>query len=109
MTLRATRRKNDAVHLRLAEPGDETTVADLHVVAWQVAYRGLLPDPYLDGLRPEERANRYRFARDEPSEVATVLAFEDGVLCGFASFGPTRDDDGVDAGELYALYAHPDW
>jgi hypothetical protein len=34
-------------------------VALVHVRAWQVGYRNLLPDEYLDGLWPEERARRY--------------------------------------------------
>jgi GNAT superfamily N-acetyltransferase len=36
-------------------------VACVHVRSWQAAYRGLLPDEYLDGLRAEDRANRYTF------------------------------------------------
>lgn len=84
-------------------------VAELHVASWHVAYRGLLPDAYLDGLRPEIRAARYRFAGDEPGEPATMLAVEDGVLCGFATSGPSRDGDAPGAGELYGIYAHPDW
>ena len=27
----------------------------VHVRSWQVAYRGLFPDDYLDGLRAEDR------------------------------------------------------
>ena len=42
--------------LRPAEPGDASAVALVHVRAWQTRYRKLLPDEYLDGLRPEERA-----------------------------------------------------
>jgi hypothetical protein len=37
--------------LRRAEPADAMEVARVHVRSWQVAYRGLLPDAYLDGLR----------------------------------------------------------
>lgn len=102
-------RQNVAVDLRLAIPEDELAVAEVGVASWQVAYRGLLPDAYLDGLRPKDRAARYRFASDEPGGATTMLAVEDGVLCGFAASGPSRDADVPDAGELRALYAHPDW
>ena len=34
--------------LRPAEPADAMDVARVHVRAWQVAYRNLLPDEYLD-------------------------------------------------------------
>lgn len=36
-------------------------VARVHVRSWQVAYRGLIPDGYLDRLCPEDRAVRYDF------------------------------------------------
>ncbi len=39
-------------------PGDEMVVAALHVLSWQVAHKGLLPDEYLNGLRPEDRVLR---------------------------------------------------
>jgi len=40
--------------VRAAEPADASEIARLHVRSWQVAYRGLLPDACLDGLRAEE-------------------------------------------------------
>lgn len=49
--------------VRAACPGDAMEVAGVHVRAWQVGYRGLLPDAYLDGLRAEERAARF-YRRD---------------------------------------------
>ncbi len=51
--------------LRPAEPADAMAVARVHVRSWQAAYRGLLPDAYLDGLRPEDRAARYDFATED--------------------------------------------
>ena len=44
-------------------------VARVHVRSWQVGYRGLLPDAYLDGLRAEERAERYNFASGDAREI----------------------------------------
>ena len=46
-------------------------VARVHVRAWQVAYRNLLPDGYLDGLKPEDRARRYTFGGTDPREPMT--------------------------------------
>ena len=93
--------------LRHAVPGDKTAVAAVHVRSWQVAYRGLLPEQYLDGLRPEERAARYTFADPGPGRPLTVVAVEQGVICGFATFGPSRDLDRQNAGEIYAIYVEP--
>ncbi len=35
--------------LRDATPADALAIAALHVASWRVAYRGILPDDYLDG------------------------------------------------------------
>jgi GNAT superfamily N-acetyltransferase len=93
--------------LRPAEPGDASSVALVHVRAWQAGYRNLLPDEYLDGLRPEERARRYNFASPDPLQPATLVAEEAGQICGFATSAPARDCDAKDCGELWALYVDP--
>ena len=49
------------VLIRPAKSDDALEVARVHVRSWQAAYRGLLPDDYLDDLRAEERAQRYNF------------------------------------------------
>lgn len=93
--------------LRDARPEDAAEVAGVHVRSWQAAYRGLLPDEYLDGLRPEDRAGRYTFHLAGPDHPATVLALDEGRIRGFATTGPARGD-GETAGAIYALYVDPD-
>jgi GNAT superfamily N-acetyltransferase len=97
------------MQLRRAEPGDEYAVATVHVSSWQAAYRGLLPDDYLDQLEPTDRAALYTFAAVDPGRPYTILAVDDADICGFATAGPCRDADKPDAGQLYAIYVHPDW
>ena len=97
------------VLLRRAVPGDEDAVARVHVRSWQVAYRGLLPDEYLDRLEPADRAARYTFAEDGPGFPHTTVAVGDDGICGFTTTGPCRDPDKKGVGELYAIYVQPDW
>jgi GNAT superfamily N-acetyltransferase len=94
--------------VRTATTDDRAAVAAVHVRSWQAVYRGLLPDEYLDGLRPEDRATRYTFGSDESSRQSTIVAVENGVISGFATMGPSRDSDIPDAGEVYAIYVDPD-
>ena len=96
------------MHLRPAEPVDAMAVARVHVRSWQVAYRTLLPDDYLDQLRPEDRAKTYDFANLDPLKPRTIVAAEEGVILGFATTMPSRDADLPDHGELCALYVDPD-
>lgn len=81
----------------------------MHVRAWQVGYRGLLPRGYLDGLRPEERARRYTFGETPAGRPRTFVALERGVICGFVTTGPSREGPGGRAGEVMALYVDPDY
>jgi GNAT superfamily N-acetyltransferase len=100
------------VGLREAHRGDELAVAEVHIRSWQEAYRGLMPDEYLDALDPCDRAARYTFESGAPAAPTTVLAVgkEDGeeVLLGFATVCPSRDDDAPGVGEVVALYVDPD-
>ena len=91
--------------IRPAQAGDETAVAGVHVSSWQVGYRGLLPDAYLDALKPEDRARRYTFGGPDPLKPATLVALVDGVIRGFAT---TLITAGSCQGELAALYVDPE-
>ena len=82
-------------------------VARVHVRAWQVAYRGLMPDDYLAGLRPEDRAQHYDFATIDPARPRTLVAVEGDTILGFATIAPARDADAAGQGEIYALYVEP--
>jgi GNAT superfamily N-acetyltransferase len=94
--------------LRRAEPQDAMAVARVHVRSWQAAYRTLLPDDYLDQLRPEDRAHGYDFASLDPLKPRTIVAVEDGLIQGFVTTAPSRDLDLPDHGELWALYVDPE-
>ncbi len=94
--------------LRRAEPGDEMAVARVHVRSWQVAYRTLVPQEYLDQLRPEDRAAHYDFATDDPAKPRTIVAVESESALGFATTMPSRSEDLNGYGELVALYVDPE-
>jgi ribosomal protein S18 acetylase RimI-like enzyme len=96
------------MNLRPALPDDALAVGRVHVRAWQAAYRGLMPEEYLNGLRPQERAQRYDFASLDPSKPRTLVALEADALLGFATIAPARDEDAAGQGELCALYVDPD-
>jgi GNAT superfamily N-acetyltransferase len=94
--------------LRAAVPDDIMAVARVHVRAWQAAYRGLMPEDYLAGLRAEDRAQRYDFSSLDPARPRTVVAVAADTVLGFATTSPARDEDAAGQGELCALYVEPD-
>ncbi len=99
------------VEIRAAHIDDAEQIAVMHVRSWQAAYRGAVPQDYLDGLDPATRVEgRRRSVRDAdwPRSGTLVATHDDGTIVGFAHIGPTRDDDadgGV--GEVYAIYLAP--
>jgi GNAT superfamily N-acetyltransferase len=94
-----------------AERNDASEIAKIHVVTWQHAYRGLVPDALLNNLSITEKTKRWNeiLEREYP-ESDTLVAKLDNDLVGFCSVGPSRDTD-VEAmtGELWAIYVHPDF
>ena len=96
------------VELRRAQPGDELAVATVHVRSWQRAYRGIVPDDYLESMRPEERAARYTFSANDPDHPVTLIAVDGGKVLGFATFGEAPNGADAGAARLFALYADPD-
>jgi ribosomal protein S18 acetylase RimI-like enzyme len=94
--------------IRDATQADALAVAAVHVRAWQVSYRGLLPDEHLDGLRAERRVAGYVFDSPDPAAPRTIIALDGhGAVGAFATFGRSRDGDAPDAGEIGALYVDP--
>ncbi len=97
------------MNVRPAHVDDSGGIASIHVRGWQSAYRGIVPDPYLESLSIERRAGFWRSQILESSPTEIVVAEIDHGLVGWASFGPSRDDDArAGTGELYAVYVSPE-
>lgn len=86
-------------------------VAEIRIRGWQSAYRGLIPQSYLDGLSVAEDAEhrRVRLAQADGSVVNLVAEDTGGQVVGWACHGPYRDGElRTPDAELYAVYVHPE-
>ena len=115
---------------------DSQQLAGVHTRSWQVAYRGQLPDAFLDGLDPRDRVAGWQLRLGQPGPAMTLVAVDDRSdrIVGFIVVGPSRDgydhpsgngpehpagdrqgdlgDDGAHrcpTGEVYAIYVDPPW
>lgn len=98
-----------AMFVRLARAGDAERLATIHVEAWQSAYRGQVPGPYLDALSVAARLDLWRtlLSDSSPSQTTLVLV-EDEQPVGFAYC--TTQGDAVDdelTGEIASMYVDP--
>ncbi|WP_406447189.1 GNAT family N-acetyltransferase [Streptomyces sp. NBC_01613] len=93
--------------------GDCERVAEIRVQGWRSAYRGMIPQSYLDGLGvaedTERRRTRFLESQESGGTVLNLIAVQDGEVIGWACHGPYREGE-VRTGdvELYAIYVDPD-
>ncbi len=100
------------MHVRTARPSDAAAMGALVVRAWQAAYRGLMPDDYLDGLTVDDRTDQWTRVLtrelDPPRAVFVAVDDHDGRVVGFVAIGGEMDVADATRGEVYALNVDPD-
>ncbi len=91
--------------IRRALQGDETVIAQVHIKSWQEAYRGLIPQDYLDQLpsKTDDRRKMWTNALSNPQRWVFVAEKAEGIV-GFVVFGPPRDENRDGFIELGAIY-----
>lgn len=91
------------IEIRRATVQDAADIGNVHVVAWQESYRGIVPQPHLDSLDVPTRIKAWKSRLDQG--VTTVfVAILDGQLCGFISGGQAREPIQDFDGEFFAIY-----
>lgn len=92
------------VAVRQAEQRDAQALAELHVRAWQAAYRGILDDAFLRGLSAGQRLPGWTARLADPC-ITTFVAEREGALAGFVVAGRSRDPaDPPGTAEVHSLY-----
>ena len=92
--------KTDSICIKPAETEEELRGRGyVHCTSWQEAYRGIVCDRYLDSMTVEATTARaLRFPEN------TLVAKDKDKVVGFAVYGPARDEDLANAGEVVAIY-----
>jgi len=96
------------VTVRRATVDDAALIAQVRIDSWRAAYRGMIPDAYLDGMKVEDSTRMWTRVLDAASDAAcTFVAEVEGELVGFAA-GITLAERKLDFdAELTALYVLP--
>lgn len=98
--------------MRKGALNDAPRVASINVEGWRAAYRGILPDDYLDAMRPGDRLERLELRLSAPPPDTMLLAEDENLFVGaYAGLTAVRDvgdeHPHLPTGELAALYADP--
>lgn len=100
-----------AVSIRAAGAPDAGAIARVRVAAWRAAYRGLMPDVYLDradleAAEAEDLGGRLRNIGDA---ARISVAEASGQIVGYCAYGRAAGDtEDLGSGAVYDLYVHPD-
>jgi ribosomal protein S18 acetylase RimI-like enzyme len=101
-----------SVQIRRATAADAEAIAAVHTRSWQAAYRGLLPQNFLEAMDPDRPTAYWRRAlaqRRNPREVVLVATEDRDAVLGFVALGPDRDGDpDGDVGEITSMYLDPE-
>jgi GNAT superfamily N-acetyltransferase len=97
------------VEIREATYSDAETIARIHVLSWQAAYRGIMPEAFLEGLSVEARLSMWQMSL-QSGKLKVLLAYSDETVVGWIAFGACRDADKDDTwAEVEALYVLPEF
>ena len=97
--------------IRSVESKDAAQIAEVHVKTWQCAYKGQIPDKYLDSLSIQKRTKSWKKQIEEPQRgIHTLVAEIDSLVVGWCTVGINDDEDASPkTGRLFGIYVHPDF
>ena len=86
---------------------DAAAISKIHALSWKSAYRGIVPQNYLDGIQDNLWVGAFQKWITENVFTADLLLLDDEVV-GCITYGKSRDDSFSDWGEIVSIYIHPD-
>ena len=98
----------EPIIIRLAVPADAPDMAEVHMRSWEVAYKGIVPDEYIQKQNEKRPAMWQRIITDDNMTQYVIQKDSKtvGIMCVVAT---TQDDDKTDdVCELEGIYLHPD-
>ena len=95
------------MQIRSAITSDAHAIAEIHVLAWQAAYRDFVPSEYLVSLSIAKRERTWA-ATIAAGRPHVLVADSGSDLLGWVAFDRSRDIDAQEStGELWGIYVSP--
>jgi GNAT superfamily N-acetyltransferase len=97
------------VEIRKATFEDAAAIAGVHVMSWQAAYKGIMPDQFLNELSVEARSALWQKSL-QAGNLSVLVACAGAAIAGWIAFGACRDADKDSTwAEVEALYVLPEF
>ena len=87
---------------------DSDIISNIYALSWKNAYKGIVPQKYLDELKLDFWTEHFQTWISEDSLKAGILYVEN-MPVGCVTFGNSRDEKLPDWGEIPSIYIHPDF
>ena len=97
------------MEIKMATLEDSRGISDIHVKSWQYAYKGIMPDSFLEALDINQRIEAWNSVLSDKRWPAYVAVDNTGSIQGFVHLCRCRDED-LDNdiyGEVTAVYISP--
>ncbi len=91
--------------IRKANIDDKSAIARIYVNSWKFAYKGIVPQDYLDSLSVDEYMERLK----DQTELDEFLLVLNGDVVGLAKIIECRDDDLCSEAEIQTIYFLPEF
>ena len=88
---------------------DSKSVAEIHTQSWQFAYKGIIPQEFLDAIDVKKREENWaRGLIEDPGLIRLVAKDNNDSIIGFVCGLHNRDKALKIDSELWAIYVYPD-
>lgn len=92
------------ITIRKATPEDALGISIVNVYTWKTTYSGLIPEEFIDSRIEKVTEIAERNKREIEDKDNFIVATVDGVIVGFACYGESREEEFINASEIYAIY-----
>lgn len=83
---------------------DINEICNVYLQSWKVAYKGIIPQHYLDHICKEQW---YRSLQNDSRK--SIVMLENNKIIGTSSYSFSRDEDRKEYGEIISIYILPEY
>ena len=94
--------------IKRAAPEDAPAISRIYAASWRTAYRGMVPQKYLDELQDDYWVTKFQNWITNNS-LQVDLLYADNTPAGCVAYGKARDEQLTGWGEIVSIYVHPDY